>query len=251
MGRAGPAGRAGHPDGELAVIAAGLAAASALGRLVVSPIDRDAAREAAQRELSKGIYHADDPGLFERMLDSLVGWLDRMLSRAAGVAPGGLWGMLALLVVLVTGVALIVWRTGPLRRRAPWAASDLDVSALVTADEHRRRADAFAQEGRYADAVRERMRAIVRELEDRGVLEPRPARTADEVARDAAAVVPGVAGDLRGAARLFDEIWYGGRPATVGSDAAMRVADQRIRAARLVVAAAPGDSAQTGYQVPR
>jgi hypothetical protein len=233
------------------MIAVGLATASALARLARSPIDRDAAREAAQRELSKGIYHADDPGLFERMLNSVVGWLDRMLTRAAGVTPGGLWGVLALLVVLVTGVALIVWRTGPLRRRAAWAGVDVDVSGLVTADEHRRRAEVFAHEGRYADAVRERMRAIVRELEDRGVLEPRPARTADEVARDAAAVVPEMAGELRGAARLFDEIWYGGRPATAGSDAAMRAADQRVRAARLVVAAASGDPAQTGYQVPR
>jgi hypothetical protein len=233
------------------VIPAGLRAAPALAAWALSPIDRDAAREAAQRELSKGIYHADDPGLFERMLDSLVGWLDRTLSRAAGVTPGGLWGLLALLVVLVAGVALIVWRTGPLRRRAAWAGIDLDVSGLVTADEHRRRADACAQDGRYADAVRERMRAIVRELEDRGVLEPRPGRTADEVARDAATAVPGVAGDLRGAARLFDEIWYGGRPATAGSDAAMRAADQRVRAAQLVIAVAPGNPAEAGHQVPR
>jgi hypothetical protein len=230
--------------------AAAMAVAAALIRLARSPIDRDAAREAAQRELSKGIYHADDPGPFERMLNSLVGWLDRVLSRAAGVTPGGLWGVLALLVMLAAGVALIMWRTGPLRTVAR-AGLDLDVSARVTADEHRRRADGYAQDGRYADAVRERMRAIVGELEDRGVLEPRPSRTADEVARDAAAVVPALAGDLRAAARLFDEIWYGGRPATAASDAAMRAVDQRVRTARPVVAAAAGAPAHAGYQVPR
>jgi hypothetical protein len=233
------------------VIAAGLPGFPILARLALSPIDRDAAREAAQRELSKGIYHTDQPGLLERMLDSAVGWLDRALSRAAGVAPGGIWGLLALLVVLGAAVVLVVWRTGPVRRRAAWPGSGLDVSGLVSADEHRRRADGYAQDERYAEAVRERMRAIVRELEGRGVLEPRPGRTADEVARDAAGSVPGVAGDLRAAARLFDEIWYGSRPATAGSDAAIREADQRVRAARLVTATAPGPAGPAGYQVPR
>jgi hypothetical protein len=216
----------------------------------LDPIVRDTAREAAQRELSKGVYHADDPGLFERMLNGIVDWLDRLTSRADS-AFGRSWGLLALLVVLLTAVALIVWRTGWLRRTVARPDSELDVSPALTADEHRRRADSYAQDGRYADAVRERMRAIVRELEDRGVLEPRPGRTAHEVARDAGNIVPAVAGDLRSAARVFDEIWYGARPATAGSDAAMREADQRVRAAQLAVAAVPGAPASPGYQVPR
>ena len=92
------------------------------------------------------------------------------------------------------------------------------------------------------------MRAIVRELETRGVLDPRPGRTAAEVAREAGGLVPSVAGELRGGARVFDEIWYGGRPATAGADAAMREADQRVRSAPLVVAPAAG---RTGYEAPR
>ena len=89
----------------------------------------------------------------------------------------------------------------------------VELSGRLDAAEHRRRADGFAGEGRFAEAVRERMRAIVRELETRGVLEPRPGRTADEVAREAGALVPAVAPDLRTAATVFDEVWYGGRPA--------------------------------------
>jgi hypothetical protein len=203
---------------------------------VAAPADRDTAREAAERELSKGMYHTGEPGLFERLVDRVVGWLDERISAAAGLTPGGMWGLLAVLVVLVAAAALILWRTGPLRRAGARAGVDLNLSALLSADEHRRRADAYAVDRRYAEAVRERMRAIVGELEDRGVLEPRPGRTADEVARDAGAIVPTVAADLRSAARLFDEIWYGGRPATAGSDAAMREADQRVRNAQLVVA---------------
>jgi len=218
------------------MIAVGATALQAAALRAAAPVERDAAREAAQRELSKGIYHADDPGVFERLVDRIVGWLDDRLAQAAGLAPGGTLGLLALLVVLAAAVALILWRTGPLRRANVRGGPTLDVSALVSADEHRRRADAHGHDGRYAEAVRERMRAIVRELEDRGVLEPRPGRTADEVARDAGTVVPAVAADLRAAARLFDEIWFGGRPATPGSDAAMREADQRVRTAQLAVA---------------
>jgi hypothetical protein len=224
-----------------------------LAAAALDPIDRDAARDAAQQELSKGIYHADDPGPFERLFNAVVDWLDRLMSRADSAA-GRSWGLLALLVVLLAAAALTIWRTGWLRRTATRSESDLDLATGLTADEHRRRADGYASRGRYAEAVRERMRAIVRELEDRGVLEPRPGRTADEVARDAGAIASGVAGDLRAAARLFDEIWYGGRPATAGSDAAMREADQRVRAAQLAVAAGsggPGPHGYRGYGVPR
>jgi hypothetical protein len=226
--------------------------AGAAGRaglaVALDPVDRDSAREAAQHELSKGVYHADDPSPFERMLNSIVDWLNRLASQADS-AVGRSWGLLALLVILVTVVALIIWRTGWLGR-TPARGPAADLSPRLSADEHRRRADGYARDGRYAEAVRERMRAIVRELEDRGVLEPRPGRTADEVARDAGMIVPAVAGDLRSAAQLFDEIWYGGRPASAGADAAMREADQRVRSAQLTVAVGADPPCGRGYQVP-
>jgi hypothetical protein len=106
------------------------------------------------------------------------------------------------------------------------------------------------REGQFAEAVREWMRAIVRELETRGVLEPRPGRTADEVAREAGAAVPAVAADLRTAATVFDEVWYGGRPATAQAEAVLRQADRRVQRAQLVVAG-PAAPTAGGYEVPR
>ena len=82
------------------------------------------------------------------------------------------------------------------------------------------------------------------------VLDPRPGRTADEVAREAGAAVPTIAGDLRAAAEIFDEVWYGGRPATPQYDALMRQADDRVRRAEMVVTGG-GVPAAAGYQVPR
>ena len=134
-----------------------------------------------------------------------------------------------------------------MRRGARAGAPVVELSGPLDAAEHRRRADGYAAEGRFAEAVRERMRAIVRELETRGVLEPRPGRTADEVAREAGAAVRAVAPDLRTAATVFDEVWYGGRTATAQADALLRQADQRVQRAQLVVA---GASRTGGRRIP-
>jgi hypothetical protein len=215
----------------------------------VAPIGRDEARRAAERELSKGIYHQGEPGPITRALDAVINWIDRFLDRLASEAPGGSAGPLVLLAIVLVVAAIVLWRTGPIHRGARLRPPHLELSGDVGADEHRRRADEHAAAGRFAEAVRERMRAIVRELETRGVLDPRPGRTADEVAREAGTAVPTIADDLRAAAGVFDEVWYGGRPATPQSDALMRQADDRVRRAPMVVAGAV--PAVTGYQVPR
>ena len=216
----------------------------------VAPVGRDEARRAAQRELSKGIYHQSGPGPFTRAFEAVIDWIDRFLDRLAAGAPGGSSGALVLLALVLVVAAVVVWRTGPIRRGGRVRQPHVELSGDVGPDEHRRRADEHATAGRFAEAVRERMRAIVRELEMRGVLDPRPGRTADEVARDAGAAVPTIAADLRAAAGVFDEVWYGGRVATPQSDAVMRQADDRVRRAAMVVAGG-GVPAVAGYQVPR
>jgi hypothetical protein len=48
--------------------------------------------------------------------------------------------------------------------------------------------------------------------------------------------VPAVADDLRRAAVVFDEIWYGGRTADASSYAFLVEVDDRVAASRLAVA---------------
>jgi Domain of unknown function (DUF4129) len=216
---------------------------------VAAPVGRDQARQAAEKELSKGVYHQNEPGPVERAINAVIDWISDCLDRIASGTPGGSLGVLVLLAIVVAAAAVVIWRTGPVRRGARLRPALFELSGDADAVEHRRRADEHAAAGRYADAVRERMRAIVRELETRGVLDPRPGRTADEVAREAAAAVPTVSGDLRTAAGVFGEIWYGGRAATAQADALMRQADDRIRRAQLAVTR--GVPAVAGYQVPR
>ena len=207
--------------------------------LAPEPVTRDGAREAARRELSKAVYQRERPSLVQRLLDASVSRLQDALNAASEAAPGGGWGLAALLLVLVALVVVIRLRLGPLARRSA-AAEQPGFVPQQNAAEHRRLAAEYAAEGNWAEAVRERMRAIVRDLEDRTVLEPRPARTADEVAAEAAAVLPEVAADLARAALAFDDVWYGGRPATAQTDALLRAVDSRVAAAR------PAGSAMLG-----
>ena len=180
----------------------------------------------------------------------MLEWLDELLDRAASATPGGVLGLLVLAALVVGFAVLVAWQTGPVRRGARAGTPAVELSGPLDAAEHRRRADGYAAEGRFAEAVRERMRAIVRELETRGVLEPRPGRTADEVAREAAPPSRRWRRDLRAAATVFDEVWYGGRPATAQTDALLRQADQRVQRAQLAVAGAAAP-AVGGFQVPR
>ncbi len=83
-------------------------------------------------------------------------------------------------------------------------------------------ADRLAAEGRYAEAVRERLRGIVRELVDAGVIEHRPGWTVTELAAAAGAAWPPVRAPLDGASVLFSDIWYGQRPAERSHDELMR-----------------------------
>jgi hypothetical protein len=104
-------------------------------------------------------------------------------------------------------------------------------------------ADRLAAEGRYAEAIRERLRGMVRELIERGVLEHRPGWTVTELAAVAASRRPAVAGPLTAAGALFSDIWYGDRPAHAEHDARMREWAGALRAAlagtRSPVGAAP------------
>lgn len=206
--------------------------------MIVAPgiddLSREAARRAAREELQNRKYHDAQPPLLVRLVGKAIRAFFRLLDRAAGGVPGGRLGLLMLALLLALLVAVVLVRLRPLGRRA----SSADVFAAgrpLTAAEHRTLADQAAAAGRWADAVRERLRAIVRELESRGVLEPRPSRTAGEVARDGSAAVPEIAAALHRATTTFDEIWYGGRTAEPSSYAVLVEADRAVSAARLVL----------------
>jgi hypothetical protein len=200
----------------------------------VDDVTRVGARRAARDELLDRRYHDAQPPLLVRLVGRAVRKLLELLDRAAGGVPGGRAGLLILALMIAGLVAVVIVRLRPARRGG--ASADVFTSATtLSAAQHRELAEAAAAAGQWAEAVRERLRAIVRELEARGVLEPRPSRTAGEVARDGSAAVPSIAAPLQRATTTFDEIWYGGRSADASSYAVLVEADRSVTSAQLVL----------------
>ncbi|MFE2988269.1 DUF4129 domain-containing protein [Streptomyces sp. NPDC059262] len=176
-------------------------------------IGRDPAREAARRELSEPAYHQDDTSLLQRGLNRFWEWLDKLFSAASGATPGGGFGLLVIVLAVVALAVALWWRLGTPRRSAHATAALFD-DRPRSAAEHRAAAEAHAAQGHWTPAAQERMRAIVRSLEERALLDPRPGRTADEAATEAGRTLPAHTDRLRTAARDFDDVTYGGRTAT-------------------------------------
>ncbi|WP_103503473.1 MULTISPECIES: DUF4129 domain-containing protein [Streptomyces] len=209
------------------------AVAAALTAADEPPVDigRDPAREAARRELSREIYTEHRPGIARRAFD----WLWEQLGKLLDVAlspPGGWVGLLIIVLVVVALLVALRLRLGTLRSAAGPRRAPLDGDVVLSAAEHRAAADRHAAAGRWREAVQERMRALVRSLEERTLLDPRPGRTADEAATEAGAALPELAGRVRSAARLFDAVTYGGAPAGEDDHSRLRELDETVRRAR-------------------
>jgi hypothetical protein len=155
------------------------------------------------------------------------------------------------------------WRWPRLRLRWPWrrrpkptaeaapvpepatveAQPELPAHALASL------ADRLAAQGRYAEAIRERLRAMVGNLIERGVIVHHPGWTVTELAGAAGAALPAVAAPLADAAMIFSDVWYGRRTAHAEADARMRAlagaVDEALRL-RVPIRAAAGTGVGTG-----
>lgn len=193
-------------------------------------IDRDVAHDAAQRELSKPIYPKED--FSERLNDWISDFIYRVISKGSEV-PGG-WFTVAVLLTLVA-VAIVVAvriarRTMRTNRKGDF---ELFGATELTAAEHRATAERFAAEGNWAKAIRHRLRAVARQLEENGVLNAVPGRTANELATDAARSFPGLRIELADAAVTFNDVTYGERPGTEAAYRSIATLDEDTRSRRL------------------
>ncbi|WP_182111725.1 MULTISPECIES: DUF4129 domain-containing protein [unclassified Actinotalea] len=213
------------------------------------PVDPDAetARDWLRRELADPIYH-QRPSLLQRAWEWLLEQLDGMEVALSGMDSRAA-ALLVVGVVVVGGlIALLV--AGPVRRARRGRRESVDAFGddQRSAVELRAAADAAAAQGRWSEAVLDRFRAVLRSLEDRTVLEPRPGRTAHEGAVAAAHRLPTCGDDLVRASRLFDDVCYGDVAATGEDDAWLRDLDRRVAATRPVTPAEPAPDAMA---VPR
>jgi hypothetical protein len=199
-------------------------------RLADVPVVPDAGqgRAWAREELAGPGY--ERPGLIRRALEWLV---DRLQQLPLPHGSGSAITAAVLLVVVAVVVAWAVRRGGgPLARRRAGDGEAVFEAGARSAQQHRADADRAAGAGDWRAAVLERFRAVVRELEERGVVPEQPGRTAGETAEAAGVRLPALATDLRAAARLFGDVRYGGRDPGPAGDASLRERDARVRGAR-------------------
>jgi hypothetical protein len=224
--------------------------ASALSRSDDEPpltIPRDPAREAARRELTKGMYHENDPSLFQQALNAFWDWVGKLFGAASAATPGGTLGLVVVILVVLAGLGALWWRLGT-PQRAPVSSAALFDDRPRSAAEHRAAAEAQAAQGHWNQAVQERMRAIVRALEERALLDVRPGRTADEAAAEAGSVLPSAADRLSAAARDFDDVTYGGRAATEQSYHRIAELDRDLERTKPVLASSAHSATQNARQ---
>ncbi|MFC9326218.1 DUF4129 domain-containing protein [Kitasatospora sp. NPDC057015] len=194
-------------------------------------VPRDPARDAARQELLNPAYHRHDPSLIQRIGD----WFFEQIGKAldgVGTATTGTTGLVLFLIVAVVLVAAVWWRLGAPGRAARTATELFDTRGPLSADGYRAEARRHAAAGRWSEAVREQMRALVRSLEERTLLDPRPGRTADEAAAEAGRTLPQHAAALTAAARTFDAIAFGDRPADQGAYQLLSELDQALERTR-------------------
>ncbi|NEA87139.1 DUF4129 domain-containing protein [Streptomyces sp. SID14436] len=213
-------------------------------------LPRDPAREAARRELSKRMYHENDPSWFHKALNAFWDWVGDLFEAASTATPGGTLGLTVVIAAVIAVVGALWWRLGTPRRQ-PVSAPALFDDRPRSAAEHRAAAEAHAAQGHWNQAVQERMRAIVRSLEERALLDLRPGRTADEAATEAARALPAHTDRLRAAARGFDDVTYGGRTATEEAYRAIAGLDDDLERSRPRLAGSTSGAHGTDHDTSR
>jgi type IV secretory pathway TrbL component len=189
-------------------------------------VDRDGARDAAQSELGKPIYPSAS------LWDRIIGWFEELLYRImveGSQVPGGWFTITILIVLLAAAVVLAVRVAMRTMRTNRGADAALFGSVEMSSAQHRAAAEQAAAQGDWALAIRHRLRAVARHLEETAVLHPVPGRTATELARDAGAVIPGLSGELRRAADAFNDVTYGEQPGTEAQYRVVAELDDHLR----------------------
>lgn len=189
-------------------------------------IDRDAAHEAAQHELAKPIYPKAS------LTDRLIDWLTELfykLESATAQVPGGWFTLSVLLILLAIGVVVAVRIARRTMRTNRGGGYTLFGEHELSAAEHRATAEQYAAAGNWAAAIRHRLRAVARQLEEHAVLDPVPGRTATELASDAGRAIPNLAAELSRAAEAFNDVTYGERPGTESAYRMIADLDDHLR----------------------
>jgi Domain of unknown function (DUF4129) len=216
-------------------------------------ISRQDAQRLATRELAKSQYHEPANAPSGTYTDG-GGLPTNQPTASATSAPPPTQQptnthVSTILVVVVGAILLVILvllvlrhfgrprseaRSAGSKKPGAGAGSAFD-ELLVGAAAHRRDAALAAGRGDWAEAIRERFRAVIATLDERGLLPERADRTADEAARDAGYVLPVHADALSTAARAFDDVEYGAYHGTREGHAVIGAVDDQVANAQATV----------------
>jgi len=219
--------------------------------------DQQTAQQMAQRELAQGKYHltpspTPPPPSSPPPTQPKPTPTPTPTHAAVHHASSGLTTLLVVVLIVVFGVVLLLVlrkigkprrgkdenkgkakKTG--RKKSPdeagkgagRPAAPIEIP-LTGAALRRYHAERAAGVGDWQEAIRERFRAVIGVLDERGLLPERPDRTADEAARDAGLLLPEHADALRDSARAFDEVEYGEYAGTPAGYAVICAVDDAV-----------------------
>ncbi len=175
--------------------------------------------------------------LWERALE--------VIFRGLAGSGAGQAVLIVLAVLILLLVVVVLAAAAPRAGRRGRAGGGVLGGKQQTAAGYRVQAARLAEAGDFSGAIVEGVRAVAAELTERGVLMQKAGRTANEVAAEAGAELPALAGGLRSAARLFDDVRYGGRAGTAaGYELVIRV-DAQVRTVRGATARAAAQASGT------
>ncbi|MBW3562665.1 MAG: DUF4129 domain-containing protein [Actinobacteria bacterium] len=173
-------------------------------------VDPDRIGSVVREVLDRPEFHQPEPGLLERLQRAA---LEALADILGGILTDGSADLIGWAIAVLAVVALVVLTVRFLRgTRARGAPGDGDVTAA-----HRPRAPTewleeakqHVRAGRLREASRCRYRALVAELERRGLIEDRPGRTVGEETGALRRRRPAVAVPFADAAEVFQRAWYG------------------------------------------
>jgi hypothetical protein len=187
----------------------------------------DEARRWAAEELAKREYRSAEPGWLDGLWRGFLDWLSSLDGPSGGegqvAAP-----LTGVVVAVLIAAAIIVARPRLNARTKSQQEVFDDDDTSVSASDYRGSAAAAAGQGNWGAAVVQSFRALVRAAEDRTILDARPGRTADEVARELAGIFVSEARRLDWAARTFDRVRYGHGAAVRADYEAMTALDASL-----------------------
>lgn len=176
-------------------------------------VERDVEEVLSRSEFQYG------PSWWEQAVDWLAERLEDLLGPllpGEATFGGGASGLVAWIIIVVAA-GLVVFavvravRNRRARRRGDDATPfEVEVDHVLPASHWLAEAERLEAAGAWRDALRARVRQLVRTLTDEGLVTDSAGRTTIELRAEVATAAPRAHGDVDAVFRRFESVWYGG-----------------------------------------